>query len=372
MAAGDSSAAGGRVRRALVTQPRRRFRPDDLAALSRDDRRKLMQVLLTEGGARVVEVHRPAGYDELVLQVTPLWHPRRVRVRIATRRVEQADIDRLAEAVATAGDAEGLSLAGVGHADGLRLPADLALVGADELVARLERSALVAWPQRRPVPAYDRVASQRALERDAALLDPVGLRWLPVLALNELPADLADRDLAPQDLLERMTFRVFSGTLRFGGRRYGESARGQRLPDAVLRWPAGAQRRLAALLDCKASAAGYTMESDHFLRFADYVETLRSEIEEGGDELRYMVVVSSDYAGGSGGSHPFHNRARTLHDRTGLRLVYLRALDLARAGAAVEGRSLQPTQREALDWEGAFDQGLVTAEHIDAMLDAID
>lgn len=56
----------------LATQPQRRFTPEALATLAREDRRKLVQVLLTESGSRVVEVHRPVGYDELILETRPL------------------------------------------------------------------------------------------------------------------------------------------------------------------------------------------------------------------------------------------------------------------------------------------------------------
>ena len=80
-----------------ATQPQRRFSPEALAALARDDRRKLVQVLLTESGNRVVEVHRPAAYDELILETRPLWRPRRVRVCVAARPSTQDDVDRLAE-----------------------------------------------------------------------------------------------------------------------------------------------------------------------------------------------------------------------------------------------------------------------------------
>lgn len=106
-----------------ATQPQRRFTAVDLAALERDDRRKLAQVLLTETGNNVVEAHRPVAYDELLLEARPLWRPRRVRVRIADRPVTQDDVDRLADAVDTGGDAEGLLIAPLGSAEVLPVPA---------------------------------------------------------------------------------------------------------------------------------------------------------------------------------------------------------------------------------------------------------
>lgn len=116
----------------------------------------------------------------------------------------------------------------------------------------MERCSVIAWPDRHPTPAYDRLSAQRDLDRDAFLLDPVGLRWLPALALNELPVELTGSALVPDAIFERLAFRLLTTALRFGGVRYGESARGQRLPDAVLTWPGPS--RLLALMDCKAAA----------------------------------------------------------------------------------------------------------------------
>ena len=350
-----------------ATQPQRRFTPDALAALDRDERRKLAQVLLTETGNHIVEVHRPAAYDELIVETRPLWRPRRLRVRIAARAAAQDDVDRLAEAVETAGDAEGVLLTPLGADGSLQPPPTIMVIDADELIARMERCTSIAWPDRRPVPAYERVAVQRDLERDAFLLDPAGLRWLPTLALNELPAELAGRDLVADALFERMAFRLMTNTLRFGGTRHGESARGQRLPDAVLTWSTAP--RLLALMDCKATADGYLMDSDHYLRFTGYVTTMREQLEADGAELRYLVVLSSSFTGTPGDRHPFHGRAEALRGDTGLHLVYVRAEDLARTAASVESRELSPTHREALDWSSAFDHGIVTAGHLETMLE---
>lgn len=360
-----SSSSGPPPRR--VTQPQRRFGLEALAALSRSRRRQLCQVLLTEAGARVVEFQGPAAYDELVLQTTPLWRARTVRVRIAARAVTQRDVERLATRARDEGDADAVLLAPLGTDGALDSRSGVMLVDAPELIARLERSALVAWPGREPTPAYDRIEALRGLEHDAALLDPVGLRWLPVAALNELPVELAGRDLAPQDLLERLAFRMLSGTLRFGGQRHGEAARGQRLPDSVITWRRG-DELLAALVDCKASADGYTMAADHVLRFARYVRDARAVLSEAGHDLRYITVISSEFPGRSGSSHPFHARARELREQAGIRLAYVRAVDLARLAASVEATEVAPAKRERFDWATAFERGLVSADDLESML----
>jgi len=326
-----------------------------------------MQLLFTESGSRVVDFQAPAGHDELVLETSPLWRPRRIRVRIANQPVNQAAVDRLADAVAANDDADGLLLAPLGFDGQPVAPPGVMLIAPDELVARMERCSVIAWPDRRPVPAYDRLSVQRDLDRDAFLLDPVGLRWLPSLALNELPAELVGRDLVPEAMFERMAFRLLTSALRFGGQRYGEAARGRRLPDAVLSWPGPS--RLVALLDCKATADGYTMDSDHYLRFTGYVTNMRADLEAEGDELRYLIVLASSFTGTPGARHPFYQRAAALLDETGVRLVYLRAEDLARAAALIESRGLAPGDRDGLGWSTVFDHGLVESAHLDTMLE---
>jgi hypothetical protein len=354
------------ARRTRVTQPHRRFGAEELAALPREDRRKLAQVLLTDTGARGLEFQAVAAYDELVLETQMLWRARRVRVRVADQPVDQDAVDRLGAAVRAAGDAEGVLIAAVGVTAAPSVPAEIMLVDPASFIARMERCAAIAWPDRHPTPAYDRVAAQRALDRDAYLLDPVGLRWLPSLALHELPSDLAGRELPAEDLFEQVAFRLLTSSLRFSGERFGESRRGERLPDAVLRWP-GSQR-LAALLDCKATSSGYTMDADHFLRFAHYVERLREGVERDGHELRYMLTLSSSFPGTPGARHPFVARAKALSEQTGLQLVYLRAEDLARAATYIESSGMSPAERDGLGWGEAFDHGIVLAEHLDAVV----
>lgn len=99
-----------------------RFRPEALAALAREDRRKLVQTLLTESGSHIRGGTSAVAYDELILETRPLWRPRRVRVNAAARPSTQDDVDRLAEAVEATGEAEGVLLAALGVVGELRPP----------------------------------------------------------------------------------------------------------------------------------------------------------------------------------------------------------------------------------------------------------
>ena len=360
--------AGTRIG-ARVTQPQRRFRPVDLAGLPRTEVRKLVHALIEESGAVVSDYQRRASHDDLYAETDVFWARRSVRVRVAFREVESRDVTRFAEALASSGDVAGWLVAPNGMQRGLAEGPGVEVIGPEQLIERLERSSRVAWNERSPSVAMDRLAHQRALFDEARLLDPVGMRWLPVLAHNEMPSELRDGEGAPQDWLERLTFRVLSHTFRFGGIRYGEAARGKRLPDALLRWPSGGIA-IAALLDSKASADGYTMTSDHFLRFKEYVRICRNEAEVTGHELRYMIVLSSGFTG-SRRTHPFHARQQALLDETGLSLAYVRAIDLAEAAVAVEHDELAPADRERLPWAGLFDAGMVEAHHFRVMIESV-
>lgn len=353
-------------RRTGVTRPDRRFGPDELNALAPAHRRKLAQVLLNDTGAHIVEFQTTGTHEEFMLETPLLWRARRVRVRVATQCVDNASLARLAEAVRAGSDAEGVMLAPCGTAETLTIPTEVQVLGPEEIIDRLERSASIQWIDRVPQPASDKLELQRDLDRDAFLLDPVGLRWLPTLSLHELPSEVA-AGVAAEDLFERIAFRLLTSSLRFEGQRFGEAARGQRLPDAVLRCPG--PDRPGALLDCKATSSGYTMAADHLLRFTEYATALRDEVEQGGSALQYMLVISSAFPGTPGPGHPFHGRANSLCDRTGLQLVYLRAEDLARTATMIEMRGMSTEARSSLDWRTVFDNGLVTAEHLSSMLE---
>ena len=351
-------------------RPPRRFDADDLARLDRGLRRKLCLAILTESGARVVSLHAPAAYDELVLQTTPLWDPRTVRVRIAARPVDQPALDRLAARVREACDVEGVMIAAHGVDEACVPDVAVRVIGPDELIARLQRSAVIAWPGRKPELAFERLPDRRALTQDAGTLDRVGIRWLPALALDELPPEVADLGEAPQDLLERTAFRLLTSVLRFGGERFRRSRRAAGVPGAVLRWPAGNPLRDAAIVECVAAAEGYVMDADDELRFAAHVEALRDAVGQSGHDIAFVIVIASDFPGPRGARHPYRRRAESLAQRAGVTLVYLRAVDLARLAVAVEGSELGPAAREALPWSEVLSTGIVGFEDLERLLEA--
>lgn len=349
-----------------VTRARRGFGLSELRGLEREDVRKLCHGLLLAEGAGVDDYRSTADMDEFAVTVPGLWHMHRVLVRIYYRPICQEEIDDTHAFAAATGAVESVVLPAHGS-DGLDLtmiPA-VTVVSAEEIAERITRSALARWEADRPSIATDRLDLVLRLS-STALLDPVGIEWLPSLALNEVPPSLVEYAIEPQDLLERKAFRLLTSTFRFRGVRYGEATRGRRLPDAVLDWPDDSVT--SALLDCKAASSGYAMEADHFLRFVNYWETLAPQLEEHGRSLRYLIVLSSFFRGQEGDRHPFWNRAEQVADKTGLKLAYVTASDLAWTAAQMERADLPLHSRAEFDWHGVLHNGLVTADHFDFAL----
>lgn len=347
-----------------VTRAQRAFGSDQLRELDRDDVRKLCHGLILADSATIEDYRSTAATDEFIAGVTGLWHMHRVLVRIYYRPIRQEDIQDTSSFASASGAAEALVLPVHGNEDSdLTVVPGITVISAHELAERITSSALVRWDEDYPSIATDRLDLMLRLS-GTVLLDSLGIELLPSLALNELPASLVEYSTEPQDLFERKAFRLLTDTFRFEGVRYGESARGQRLPDAVLHWPDRSET--SALLDCKAASSGYLMESDHFLRFLGYWESLAPELEAEGRSLEYLIVLSSFFRGQEGQRHPFWNRSQQIYDETGLRLAYVTASDLAWTAAQIEEADVSLEDRKRFNWREVLDKGLVTADHFDA------
>ena len=353
-------------RRRPVTRAHRRFGVDELRHLERGDLRKLCHGLLLADGAVVNDYRLTAEMDEFTVVVPGLWHMHSVLVRIYHRLIRDEDLDDARIYASITGAIEALVLPVHGTKEvASPVGPGLTVMSAEEFVERIISSALVRWDEDRPSLAIDRLDLMLQLS-STLMVDPIGIEWLPSLALNELPPALVDYGFEPQDLLERKSFRLLTATFRFGGLRYGESARGKRLPDAILYWPDGSPT--SALFDCKAASSGYRMESDHLLRFVNYWETIAPQLEEEGRDLRYLIVLSSFFPGQEGDSHPYWNRAEQLKDKTGLDLAYVTASDLAWAAARIENAEAPLKARHDLQWSDLLSKGIVGAHDVDAVV----
>jgi hypothetical protein len=332
-----------------VTRAQRGFGADQLRRLEREDVRKLCHGLLLADGAAVTDYRSTAELDEFAVTVPGLWRMHRILVRIYHRPIRRDDIDDAHAFALATGALESLVLPVQGADANLSVVPGVTVVSAEEIAERITSSSLARWDEEQPSIATDRLDLMLRLS-STALGDPVGIEWLPSLALNELPPSLVECGIEPQDLLERKAFRLLTATFRFGGMRYGESARGKRLPDAVLDWPDGSAT--SALLDCKAASSGYVMDADHLLRFVNYWETLAPQLEHSGRNLQYLLVLSSFFRGQEGERHPYWNRAEQLAEKTGLRLVYMTASDVAWAAARFENADAPLRVRCQLNWHG--------------------
>lgn len=343
-----------------ATSPSRGFTPGAWGALSRETRRQLCQALVVEQGARIREVITSGEFDDLLVEVAPLWGRRVIRVRCVYRSLVQEDVTALAATtrVQNESDAYLVEAAGLGR-EAISGTASVSVLRASEAVNRLEASALVKWSD--DAPEVDRTLFRFARDRLAFLrADSMGLRWLPWLARNKRPPDLPIGG-PPDALFEEMTFKLLTRCFRLGGRRLGTSTPGTEVPDALLHLPSASE---SVLLDCKAARDGYRMTASHYRAIRDYVRDLAPAESAEGRTLTHVLIVSSGFTGSAGARHPYYGRARRLHQDTSTKLAYMRADDLVRLAFSVEERELSLAEREALRWEDFLDSGLVTGDDL--------
>lgn len=345
-----------------VTRAQRAFGADDLAHMPWDDLRQLCHALFLAEGAVPIEYRQTAEYGDFVLPTRSLWGSRETVVRLLNRPGVEDDLRELVEHASAHDADEAILVLARGASDRIASTAGTRVISSDELSRRIIQSPLVEWDGDHPTASMERLEFYLELANTTALIDPIGIRWLPSLAFNELPPTLGDMEVEPQDLLEQKTFRLLTASLRFGGVRYGEARRGERLPDSVIDW--SDESTISAIVDCKAASSGYRMDADHFLRFRTYWERLGPEWQARGREIQYLVIVSSYFPGREGDRHPIHNRQQELLEETGLKLCYLTASDLAQVAAQLESEEVPLDVRAQIRWQHAFDQGLVQSEHL--------
>jgi hypothetical protein len=309
--------------------------------------------LLAESGITVTDVSPRGDHDELVLTISPGWRPREGRARIFYRGVLKRDLTDLAKLAAQTALSEAILFEiSASNPGNFTVPASVQFVPTGELIERLEDSAVIRWDD--AVPKIDRhlLARFRAVDQAPPWADQLGIRALPVLARNKTPPGWTSVREPPDELFERLTFRLLTQVFRFGGTDLGATARMEREPDALLESPARATAPFSAVLDCKASRDGWSMDADDETRLINYVEARRAALAHSDEP--FMIVVSSAFATGT---TAYEKRRDSVKDGCGARLVYWRASHLASAALAVEISRMSPADREQLPWEAYFAQG---------------
>jgi hypothetical protein len=335
-----------------ATAPPRGFTPQDLERLPRKQRLQLGRMLVTEWGLQIVELDTRADYDDLVVEVEPFLCPRLARVRLAYRTPSRDDLAVLAELARNDGLADFLLIAM--SEDGNDAPSGDHYVPARALIELLEGSALVRWAGGVPEAARHEFAWLQAHQAQLLTADTVGLRWLPILALNKIPWPLRGLGGSADDWFERIFFRLMTGRLRLRGCRLGSASRGQRLPDGLLLPLSGST---GIIYDCKAARDGYTMTADHERRLIEYGQ--RSyELDNTPVSVSMIAVVSSLFPAEHGREHPFYARRRAVKNKCGLDLAYLCAADLA--DLVMQLDALDSTAAvDRIDWSRALSAGVV-------------
>ena len=344
----------GRPRRARgATNPPRGLTAQALAALDHDQIRQMIIGLLTESGITVSGLSPRGDHDELILTIAPGWRPREGRARVFYRKVLKRDLTELATLAAQTALSEAILFEISDEVPGtFSVPEGVQFVSTAELIGRLEDAAAIKWDNAEPKVDRHLLARLKDVAKAPAWVDELGIRAIPVLARNKMPPWWPLVSTAPDELFERLTFRILTQVFRFGGTDLGATSRMEREPDATLEAPATAASPFSAILDCKASRDGWGMDADDETRLANYVDAHRAELAH--PDEPFLVIVSSAF---STGTTAYEGRRDAIRDRCGARLVYWRASHLTSAALAIERSRMATADREQLPWESYFAQG---------------
>lgn len=286
-----------------------------------------------------------------------------VEVPVVIRVVEHATL-RVVEDLRT--DAAGA----VGVVVAARADADAEAAGhvlaGDALAKAVRRTGLVEWRSGDPAPDADAYLWAARQDRELRESDPLGLRWLPVVARDALPVGLPDGSGPAHTWFERLTFRVLTRAFMLRGRRLGADVPGQAEPDGLLLMPGAAS---LAVYDCKASGDDWLADRATERQLTEYASKTW-QWEQQMLPVSHVLVVSSGFQAAPGRKHPMQDRHERLQKATGADLVYATARDLATAGLDLCRRPAGEEIARLVDWTAVFAERVVTAAGLTTAIDA--
>lgn len=340
-----------------ATNPPRGLTTSELTKMPREEVRLLVTALLIERGQRVIDRSARGDHEELVVSVVPGWRTREGRVRIAFRQVTQEDLREFSKLAAQGDSSEAILIEVSDETVPLRTPKSIQLVRAPELIARLEDSAVVAWTGTTPKADREALRGIRAVDRESAAIDVLGIRALPILARNKLPPEFERETTPPDEIFEELGYRILTGIFRFRGERLGVGQRGERVPDALIESPHDSPEPFSAVVDFKSSRDGFQMDADDETRLCGYVDSQRDKLNHPNDP--FVIVISSGFPGRS---DRYPNRKDAIARRCCGRLVYLRVEHLVTAAVKLEADSAPTLVRERLPWNAYLSAGRPTRD----------
>lgn len=185
--------------------------------------------------------------------------------------------------------------------------------------------------------------------------------WLPLNAdfgahLIELGHNRAAEGLLgrPDDLFEQYVHAGLQFILADQVIRYGQSRRGEILPDG-----GGFGRRQPLFLyDAKAYANGYSMSTASLRQFGDYVRRFHEKYEISVGRLAVFVTISGHFADSS---KSLIRYSQDLQADCGVPLAYIDADVMAKM---VQLLSERPSFRTVLDWRRIFARVIISIEAV--------
>jgi hypothetical protein len=285
-----------------------------------------------------------------------------VEVPVVMRVVEHATLRVVEDLRTDVAGAVGVVIAARADAD-----AEAAghVLAGDALAEAVRRTGLVEWRSGDPAPDAEAYLWAARRDRELRESDPLGLRWLPVVARDALPLGLPDGSGPAHAWFERLTFRVLTRAFMLRGRRLGADVPGQAEPDGLLLVPGAAS---LAVYDCKASGDDWLADRATERQLTEYASKTW-QWEQQMLPVSHVLVVSSGFQAAPGRKHPMQDRHERLQKATGADLVYATARDLATAGLDLCRRPAGEEIARLVDWTAVFSERVVTAAGLTTAID---
>jgi len=123
---------------------------------------------------------------------------------------------------------------------------------------------------------------------------------LPSIARQEIPEEMKEytrkQGLEPWQVFEDAVFSIFHYCFNYTTQKLGEECLFKHEPEGIV--VTSEIHRFALLYECKSAKKSYFMESDHELRYKDYIKNKIERIRIlNGAPLEYFLIIAPEFSG---------------------------------------------------------------------------
>jgi hypothetical protein len=277
---------------------------------------------LSQKAARLIEARTENKFTEILLERDdPLLRDIRIQVRVYRQVPSLDEISVFSSAVSQLRSQFGVVIAPSSDSMDLNELSNLMLIDYDSVVKRAIDTKLIESANRLRLDADALANKQADILRQ---LHPLRLaRFLPELSVGKVPDSIRDNTSSAWDTFEDLTFLILTSGFGLYGRREGHTKLFEHVPEGY--FITGSPKRVAVMFDCKGSQSGkYKMNKDDELRFRDYINSRKKDIEILEHvELRSFVLFANEFGG------DIESRTRNVLEDTGIHLCVAPVNDFA-------------------------------------------